>query len=166
MQKASKILFLFCFCFHMFVYLAKYCFNYIFWMWPIWILLFLFLNIITSFAFIPSSFQRMDSNPQHLGYKCSSLTTRPWLLAFDASFLKYFLCGFVSFGCLYFLQFSFKLHRSNFPSSMWRDLNPRPLDCESSVHTTGPRLLAVPLRSVRSKDYLDFLNKTKADEFI
>ena len=34
---------------------------------PIWLPLFIFLNVITSFAYIPSCSLRQDSNPQPLG---------------------------------------------------------------------------------------------------
>ena len=41
----------------------------------------IFFNIIASFAYIPSGIWRQDSNPQPLGCKSSSLTTRWRLLA-------------------------------------------------------------------------------------
>ena len=43
----------------------------------------------------------------------------------------------------FFIQISFKLHCSNFPSSIQRESNPQPLDLESSALTTRPWLLAI-----------------------
>ena len=45
-------------------------------------------------------------------------------------------------GLPHFIFFIF-VHHSNFPSSIWRDSNPQPLDRESFVPTIRPRLLAL-----------------------
>ena len=63
-------------------------------------------------------------------------------IQFSVGFLLIFFCRFAPFGYLHFLHFLLKLHRSNFISSIWRDSNPRPLDRESSLLNTRPRLLA------------------------
>ena len=64
------------------VYFFIFLFFKFFWCAPFGYLYFFLVNVIASFAYIPSSIQRQQgSNPGPLGHESSALTTRPWLLA-------------------------------------------------------------------------------------
>ena len=84
----------------------------------------------TSFQLKPNSITFNSSNcllQLQIGFKLKKIKT---------------FCRFSSFGDFHFLRFSFKLHISNFPSSISQDSNPRPLDRDSSALTTRPKHLA------------------------
>ena len=61
----------------------SFSFNLVF-TWPVCLNFIYLFNIIACFAYIPTIIQHWDSNLRSLGYKSSTLNTRPWLLALSS----------------------------------------------------------------------------------